>query len=215
MSQTSHNSNEAVVLWLVRHGQTDWNREGRYQGQADPPLNAEGLQEAGYAAHALVGLPLEAVVSSDLQRAVQTAEVIARRVKLPVRVDSRLREVDLGDWEGSLFSEIQERYPAEVEARKREPLEFRAPGGESLREVARRVWQAADELAVKYPGKEVVVVSHGLALAALLARAHGEDLGAAYGRIPPNAIPQRVVWRSGLHSVHQDTLPVKIDQEKK
>ena len=215
MSQTSHNRKEPVFFGRGRHGKRIGTGKARYKGRGAPPLNAEGLQEAGYAAHALVGLPLEAVVSSDLQRAVQTAEVIARRVKLPVRVDSRLREVDLGDWEGSLFSEIQERYPAEVEARKREPLEFRAPGGESLREVARRVWQAADELAVKYPGKEVVVVSHGLALAALLARAHGEDLGAAYGRIPPNAIPQRVVWRSGLHSVHQDTLPVKIDQEKK
>jgi len=215
LSQTPHNAFEPVVLWLVRHGQTDWNREGRYQGQADPPLNAEGLMEAGHAAHALVGLPLAAVVSSDLQRAVQTAEVIARRMNLPVRVDSRLREVDLGEWEGIVFTDIQERYPEKIEARKREPLEFRPPGGESLREVARRVWQAADELAVKYPGKEVVVVSHGLALAALLARAHGEDLGAAYGRIPPNAIPQRVVWRAGLHSVHQDTLPVKIDPEKK
>jgi broad specificity phosphatase PhoE len=213
LSQTSHDGKEPVVLWLVRHGQTDWNKEGRYQGQADPPLNQAGLAEARQAAHALAGLPLDAIITSDLQRAARTAAIISHHTGLPVRVDERLREVDLGDWEGILFPEIQERYPAEIEARKREPLDFRAPGGETLREVARRVWQAADEIAIKYPGKQVVVVSHGLALASLLARARGEDLGAAYGLIPPNAIPQRIVWRAGIHNVHQNTLPVKVDRD--
>jgi broad specificity phosphatase PhoE len=195
-------------LWLVRHGQTDWNLEGRYQGQADPPLNAVGLAEAGYAASAFVGISLDAVITSDLQRAVQTAALIAKQAGLDYQVDDRLREVDLGEWEGILFPEIQQRYPEEIEARKREPLDFRAPGGESLREVAQRVWQAADELAIKYPGKQVCLVSHGLALASLLTRAHGEDLGAAYGRVPPNAIPQRILWRIGMLALQQDTIPL-------
>ena len=155
------------------------------------------------------------LLALNLQRAVQTAAAISRQVGVPFRTDTRLREVDLGDWEGCLFPEIQSRYPEMIEARKREPIDFRPPGGESLREVAHRVWEAADEIAIRYPGKRVVLVSHGLALAALLVRSLGEDLGAAFGHVPPNAVPQHVTWKAGTQSlnVHANTLILK--QEKK
>ena len=215
MSPASLKGKESVILWLVRHGQTDWNLEGRYQGHADPPLNAAGLAEAERAARAFTGMEVDAVITSDLQRAVQTAAAISKQVGVPYRTDTRLREVDLGDWEGCLFPEIQARYPEMVEARKREPIDFRPPGGESLREVAHRVWEVADEIAIRYPGKRVVLVSHGLALAALLVRSLGEDLGAAFGHVPPNAVPQHVTWKAGTQSVnvHANTLILK--QEKK
>lgn len=208
MSQASYNGKQPVILWLVRHGQTDWNLEGRYQGQADPPLNATGQAEAERAAAFFAEIALDAIISSDLQRAVQTAEAISQQVGVPYITDERLREVRLGVWEGCLFPEIQARYPAELEARKLEPLDFRAPGGELLREVAQRVWQVADEIATRYAGKQVALVSHGLTLAALLTRAHGEGLGTAYVRVPPNAAPQHVLWRVGMLAVQQETIPL-------
>lgn len=191
------NPGRPAVLWLVRHGQTDWNLEGRYQGQADPPLNAVGQAEALRAAGELARpevKQLDALFSSDLLRAVQTAERISAATGLTYRLDARLREVDLGEWEGVLSTEIKQLYPVEMAARRLDPLDHRPPGGETLKEVAQRVFQAADEMAAQFPGGQVVIVSHGLALAALIARAQGADLGRAFDFIPPNAIPQRVTW---------------------
>mgnify|MGYP000918913880 FL=1 len=116
-------------LWLVRHGQTDWNVEGRYQGQANPPLNATGLEQAACAAETLAGRTYTAIYTSDLQRARVTAEIIGRRLGMDVLVDPRLREVNQGAWEGMLSTEIQAHYAGEWAARQRDRLHFRPPGG--------------------------------------------------------------------------------------
>ena len=185
---------DKTIFWLVRHGQTDWNLEGRYQGQADTPLNTTGIEEAERAARQLENRPFQEVYTSDLQRAKLTAETIARARNVPVHIDSRLREISLGEWEGQIFNLIQERYPHEVEDRKQNPLTFRAPGGESVEDIWVRVKQAVKEIADKNPGKEVVLVSHGLVLAALLAYAREHDISQAYKQIPANAVPERLEW---------------------
>jgi broad specificity phosphatase PhoE len=191
------NPGQECVLWLVRHGQTDWNLQGRYQGHADPPLNAVGLAEAARAAQELSRpevVKLDAIFCSDLLRAVQTAEQIAAATGLTCFVDPRLREVNLGVWEGMLSTDIKQNFPAEIEARRRDPVGYRPPGGETLGEVAGRIFQAVDEITAQYPGGQVAVVSHGLALAVLIARAQGVEPGRAYELIPPNAVPQKVIW---------------------
>jgi broad specificity phosphatase PhoE len=196
------------TLWLVRHGQTDWNLQGRYQGHADPPLNEVGLEEAARAAQELTKLKLDALFCSDLLRAVQTAEQIAAATGLPCFVDPRLREVNLGGWEGMLSTDIKQNFPAEIEARRRDPVGYRPPGGETLGEVAGRIFQAVDEIAMLYPGGQVAVVSHGLALAVLIARAHGMEPGRAYELIPPNAVPQPVIWTpDGVHTIESQFPP--------
>jgi broad specificity phosphatase PhoE len=183
-------------LWLVRHGQTDWNLQGRYQGQADPPLNQTGLAQAERAAELLAGRPYAALYSSDLQRAHVTAAAIGRRLGMTVRIDPRLREINQGDWEGLLVTEIQARYPVEWEVRQRDRLIFRAPGGgESVQDVADRIWPAVDELALRHPTQSLILVSHGLALATILCRVQGLPLSQARDLIPDNAQPQRVDWR--------------------
>jgi probable phosphoglycerate mutase len=185
----------AAYLWLVRHGQTDWNLEGRYQGQTDVPLNASGWEQARALTAQLEGRQIAAVFSSDLRRARDTAGVVAERLGLPVRVDVRLREIRLGEWEGMMFADIQARYPAEWQARQADPLNARPPGGESVVEVAARASAAADDVARAFPAQEVAVVAHGLSLAVLRVRALGLPLGAAYEHVPENGRPERVEWR--------------------
>jgi broad specificity phosphatase PhoE len=144
-----------TYLWLVRHGQTDWNVQGRWQGQTPdaPPLNAAGLAQAQTLAEQLAdqaardGIAFAALYSSDLLRARQTAEVIARRLGLPVCLDARLREAHLGAWEGMLGHEVALRYVAELDERRRDPVHSRPPQGESVYEVAARVGQAFDAIA--------------------------------------------------------------------
>jgi alpha-ribazole phosphatase len=181
-------------LWLVRHGQTDWNAEGRYQGQADMPLNAAGLCQAEAIADQLAGQTFAAIYSSDLRRAYRTAESIAARLSLPIRVDTRLREIHQGEWQGLHVSEIATRYASEVSQWHASPTTTRAPGGETVAEVAARVGAAADEIARLYRGERVLIVSHGLALSTLIARARGVPLERVYTLIPDNATAVVIDW---------------------
>lgn len=189
-------SQPAVKLWLVRHGQTDWNLEGRYQGQTDLPLNANGLLQAREVARFFTGKKIAAIYSSDLQRALQTANAIASLTGVPVQVDQRLREINQGELEGQLYSVIKVKYPELILMRGRDPLHARPPGGETVWEVAQRVYQAIDEISARHAGDEVVIVSHGLSLATILVHSAGVPLGNAFKYIPDNAAPLKVEWRS-------------------
>lgn len=185
-------------LWLARHGQTDWNRDGRWQGQADhaPPLNEIGKAQAAALAEQFADTPLRVICSSDLPRARETAEIIARRFGLQVELDPRLREIDLGVWEGMRGDDIAGEYPEELAERQRNPAHSRAPNGESAAEVAERVWAAADDIARAHPVGSVLVVSHGLAIATLICRARGLPLSKVYTLVPDNAHPHMVDWNS-------------------
>ncbi|MCX7975779.1 MAG: histidine phosphatase family protein [Bellilinea sp.] len=189
--------NSRTELWLVRHGQTDWNVEGRYQGQADMPLNEIGLKQARELAIKISEIDFEAVYSSDLQRALTTAQILARDKQ--VNIDRRLREIHQGEWEGQLFSVIRQRYADFFQSREQNPLESRPPGGESLQEVAERVKACVDEIAKRHQGKRILVVSHGLAIATLIAAAKGLPLSHSFELIPDNAEPQIIFWPPALN----------------
>jgi broad specificity phosphatase PhoE len=181
-------------LWLVRHGQTDWNVEGRFQGQSDVPLNSAGLAQASELAAKLTGHKFSAVYSSDLMRAYQTAEAIAGRLGLLVRVDRRLREICQGEWEGLLVGEVRQRYSQDFSVPYHDTSRSRAPGGESVIQLAERLIQAADDIAAAFPAQPVLIVSHGLALAALVCTATNLPLSEVYSHIPDNAHPVVVEW---------------------
>jgi len=181
-------------LWLVRHGQTDWNLEGRYQGQADVPLNETGLAQARCLADSLTGKVFKALYSSDLTRARQTAEILGGRLGLTPCIDIRLREIDQGEWEGMAFHDIVSQYTGEINARSLDPVHQRAPGGESVAEVAARVSQAANDIAHQYPHGPVLIVLHGLALATLTCQARSIPLAKIYEHIPENASPEVIQW---------------------
>jgi probable phosphoglycerate mutase len=181
-------------LCLVRHGQTDWNLEGRYQGQSDVPLNENGRLQAHTLAQKLQRHPFAAIYTSDLERARETAEIIATSLNLPVTVDSRLREINQGKWEGQLVVIIKARYADLWQQRSVDPASVRPPGGETVGEVAARVHTALDDIARIHPNASVLVASHGLALATIICNVRGIPVGQAYSFIPDNAKPAWVEW---------------------
>lgn len=147
-----------LIVW--RHGNTDWNAANRVQGQLDVPLNDLGREQAAAAAPLLAALRPDALVASDLRRAVETAEALAALTGLPIRTDVRLRERYYGLWQGLTMAEIRERYPAEhARWRVGEP----DPGCEveSLDDLGKRVGAALQDAADAVPGGTIVVATHG------------------------------------------------------
>jgi glucosyl-3-phosphoglycerate phosphatase len=156
-----------VLVW--RHGQTAWNSQRRFQGQLDIPLDDVGREQAARAATLLAGFAPSAIVSSDLVRARETAQALADVTGLPVATDPRLREIDVGAWQGLTFDEVSERYPVEA-AMWRDGGDGRRGGGESLVEVgARGVAAVGDALLDLASDVTLVVVTHGAAGRAIVA----------------------------------------------
>jgi broad specificity phosphatase PhoE len=184
-------------LCMVRHGQTNWNLEGRYQGQSEVDLNEVGIAQAHTLADKLNNHSFDAVYSSDLQRSLKTAQIIADRHNLSVFIDKRLREINQGEWEGMLVKTIQDRYEQLWVKRINEPADVRPPGGETVAEVAQRVYAALDDIALSYPKGRVLVVSHGLAIATVICKIENQQVGLAYRNIPENAVPVWVHWPVG------------------
>ncbi len=145
---------------LVRHGETTWNIEGRYQGQEDTPLSQRGLKQGRLLAEGLRHIPIDAAVSSPLQRSYQTCQLCAEPHGLTVIADERLLEINHGEWEGVLAGDIQKRYPKEFALWHTEPHRVQMPGGESLEDVRARVRAAFDDYAARYEGKTVLVAAH-------------------------------------------------------
>jgi probable phosphoglycerate mutase len=172
-----------VVIW--RHGRTEWNLAKRFQGSTDVPLDDVGRAQAARSARRLATLPPDLIVSSDLSRARETAEVLARLAECEVVIDPGLRETHAGAWEGLTNIEIQAQFPEEWAAwRRGEPIR-RGGGGELDTEVAARVLAAIERTLEKVPPDgTLVVISHGgagrLAIASLLGlpREHWSALGA-------------------------------------
>ncbi len=183
-------------LWLVRHGQTDWNQEYRLQGQKDIPLNENGLSQAHSLAVELAGQLFDAAFTSDLLRARNTAEILIKNRAIPLRVDARLRERDFGLWEGIHYDAIAAAYPAEYAARQQDPIGYRIPAGESLNDVASRVCGAVVDIYRLHPQGRVLVVSHGQALAVLKCLALGDPLELYRNHRFENAEPVVVQWNS-------------------
>jgi broad specificity phosphatase PhoE len=149
-----------TTLLIARHGETEWNREERYQGHADPPLNETGRAQAEQLAEELAGEPIEAVYSSDLRRASDTAEIVGARLDLPVEREPGLREIDVGSWQGLTKAQIDGR-----------PWD-----GETYEHHSERVTRALREIAARHPDGRVLVVSHGGSLRRVQQAVLGEPL---------------------------------------
>ncbi len=168
------------VLFLFRHGQTDWNREGRLQGHTDTPLNATGLAQAEALAQRLLAHRLDAVVSSDLTRALTTARIIAEISGVPLLTDSGLREVSVGLAEGMLWEEAKARFGAELTERWYSDDNVAFPGGETGYETLTRGLAALRRVALTSPYRRLAVSTHGAMVRRLVKHA-----------LPADAMPVR------------------------
>jgi broad specificity phosphatase PhoE len=164
-----------TALILIRHGETEWNNIGRYQGQADPPLNPRGRQQAAGLAEKLAGAQPDMLYTSPLRRALETAEIVAERLHIPVYQEARLKEIHQGDWQTRLRSEIEALYPELFQRWESEPWEVTPPGGEHLRQVQVRVYAAVDEILACHPGKRIGLVAHRIPIALLKMRYQNLD----------------------------------------
>lgn len=167
-----------TTLMVIRHGETAWNREKRMQGATDTPLSDVGREQARALGRRLAGRAFAALYTSDLARAWDTARAIAELTGREAVADPRLQECRFGIFEGLTAEEIVARYPEEhARFASRDP-DYAVPGGESAREFTGRCIGCLAEIAGRHPGREIVVVTHGLVLDSLYRAAHGLDQGA-------------------------------------
>lgn len=153
---------------LVRHGQTVWNLEMKYQGHTDIALTAKGLKQARLVAKRLRNEKVAAVYASDLSRAYITAENIAALFSLPVIAMPELREISFGEWEGLTYTNINQGWPEVMAELFASPDHVQIPGGETFRELKARAAKAVKKIVLRHPDETVVVVSHGGTIRTLL-----------------------------------------------
>lgn len=152
-------------VFIFRHGETDWNLQGRFQGHIDIALNSTGRKQAGSLACDIASHQIEAILSSDLSRAYETARIVASSVSCPVFADSRLREAHLGEAQGLLKEEIEARFGLELAHRWRSSqptdADISYPGGESGAAIAGRVFQSIEDFLERSSYTRVGISTHG------------------------------------------------------
>ena len=186
-----------TTLLLVRHGETDWNRDGRWQGGSNTSLNELGREQARSLADQLDG-NIDVVYSSDLARARETAEIVAAKLGLEVRLDPRLRERGFGSWEGLTTREIEELF-ADSHRRWREGEGAGADDAETFEDFSARVNDFLADVLRLHPDEEVLVISHGGSIRVIHALAAGVDYVRDHRLIPgvPNCAVARYLAREG------------------
>jgi 2,3-bisphosphoglycerate-dependent phosphoglycerate mutase len=149
-----------MILYLIRHGESVFNAEGRIQGHSPVPLSELGRRQGQAVADALAGQPIDALYSSLLPRAYQTAEILSARLNLPIRSDDRLKEVNVGIFQGQVRRELDRKFPEEMARWVSEDLDYALPQGESRRELIARGREVIQEIA-RQEHRHVAIVSHG------------------------------------------------------
>jgi 2,3-bisphosphoglycerate-dependent phosphoglycerate mutase len=185
---------QVTRILAVRHGETAWNRDTRIQGHTDIALNEQGRWQAERLAQALRDEPIHAVYASDLSRAFDTAQAVARVHGQPVQVHKGLRERCFGAFEGRTWAELEADWPAESLAWRKRVPDFAPSGGESLLQLQARVVQAVTELAARHPGEQVLMVAHGGVLDILYRAATRLELQAPRSWTLTNTAINRLLW---------------------
>ncbi len=184
-------------LIFIRHGETDWNRQQRFQGQIDVPLNATGHQQAQRLAAALAGERFDLLISSDLQRARETAHPLERQHAKEAVAQAALREQSFGVLEGMDVPTIKSRHPQLWAQWLRHDADYALPDGESTRQFHARVLAAVRELAAAHGDRTLLLVTHGGVLDMLWRTVHGLPLHGPRECAIPNTGINRLRWRAG------------------
>lgn len=160
-------------IYLIRHVQAEGNLYRMMQGHWDGEATALGLRQAALLGERMRDTPLDAIYVSDLSRALVTAEALRRYHPLPLQVDKRLREIDMGPWEGRFFGDLKHECPGQIQTFLQREDGWREPGAEGYAEVTARAWPALEEILRDNAGKSVAVVSHGVTIRCLLTKMLG------------------------------------------
>lgn len=189
-------------LIAIRHGETEWNSAGRFQGHLDSALSQDGLAQARALAERLAAERFDLLLSSDLGRALQTAHAIAARSGHEVLIEPRLRERNMGIFQGLTAAEAQARYPEEYARFRSHDPDYAIPGGESMRRLFERCVACFAELAQRYPGMTLASVTHGGVLAVLYRHATAMPLTAPRDFPLHNTGVNRFRHRQGAWELH-------------
>ena len=187
-------ADRATRILAIRHGETDWNAAARIQGHTDIGLNARGHWQAGQTALALGEETLDAIYSSDLARAHQTAQPLADRTGAPLQLTPGLRERGFGSFEGLSFDQIEQRWPLDARRWRDRDVHFAPGGGEALTAFYDRCVDAALQLAARHPGGSIALVAHGGVLDCLYRAATRTPLDAARSWVLGNASINRLLY---------------------
>ena len=158
-------------IFLIRHGETEWNKLDRLQGNSDVKLSPEGIRQAQLMAVHVPFQHVDAVYASDLIRASDTAKILAARFNLPVTTTPGLRETNFGEWEGKVISKLFEEFPDAFGNFFIKPDKVKPPGGETFLECQARVMNALDEIVDEHENQNVIVVSHGAVIRLIICAA--------------------------------------------
>lgn len=157
-------------FYLVRHGETTWNKEFKYQGQADIPLTDFGREQAQSVAKALKDHDFDIIYSSDLSRAKETAKIINRYHNLDIALSEDIRELSFGKWEGFTYNELEKKVPEKLREWQDNPIYVRPPGGENLLDLFKRTNRFILEAVKHYPRNRILVATHAGPIRAILAQ---------------------------------------------
>lgn len=191
------------TLYIVRHGETEWNKIGRYQGITNVPLNENGIAQAKACGNALKDVHFDRILSSDLSRALVTAETIRGNRQLEIKTDERLREINFGDWEKLLFTEIEERWPGLINQMYRRPDIVKVPNGESFQEVQDRAWSAvSDFLNENNEDETILITCHGGTIRTILCKLLDISISHCWNFSQENTAINRVFYNGMGESDH-------------
>lgn len=165
-------------LYITRHGETMWNQEGRFQGRQNSELTARGREQARSLSRVLEEAAIDLILTSPLQRAVETARIARDDRPIPILTLDSLMELDLGQWEGQLLADLRSREPQAYHDYWHDPFRFEPRGGESYEAMISRLGDALEEILALAEGKRALVVTHGMALMGILHHVTGDDFAA-------------------------------------
>lgn len=163
-------------LYLVRHGETEWNKASKIQGKTDTELSAEGIEQAHKLAKRLSNEDINVIFSSSLKRALRTAEIIKEYKSCRIVKSDKYHEICLGPWEGMTINEIEEKYTEHFRVYREDPANFKLPGAETFLDLTERTYNEIINIVNKYDDKNILLVSHGTTIKAAIIKILGIDI---------------------------------------